>query len=314
MASPITVSEMIDQVRKGADETNTATVDDDLIVSLLNRAQDYAADILVRHYPEPLLTFTSVPLVQGQKEYDMPEGVFEERIEKLEVYDGFRYYDLIRLSYRDVTDVEGTMKAARPYNYALFSRKLYILPPPTGDYPIRVWYIKEPEKLVKDRGQVYSVGGMTLTLNGFDKAFFDGTSATSYERYVHIVDKDTGVVKATMQASSWTASSITFTATPAKSTVFNTTVDTAIPSTVQDGDYICVAGGICVPYLKKPFTNFAIQFAIAEIRHQFSENPELEQRMLKLFEEQVERTWVKRENQLRVKNRNRRWLTRRFWR
>ena len=53
---PTTVSDLVEQVRSQIDEDNTIgirTLED--IVTALNRAQDHAAEILAKHYVEPLI-------------------------------------------------------------------------------------------------------------------------------------------------------------------------------------------------------------------------------------------------------------------
>ena len=86
MAISITVDDLIDQVRSLLDEDNIESVSDSAdIIPALNRAQDYASNILARHYEAPLLKKVEITTVSGQEEYFIPEDAMEERIERVEV-------------------------------------------------------------------------------------------------------------------------------------------------------------------------------------------------------------------------------------
>jgi hypothetical protein len=92
-----------------------------------------------------------------------------------------------------------------------------------------------------------------------------------------------------------------------RSTVLNRDISTAIPTTVEQDDYICVVRGVCVPYLKKPLSNFIIQYAIAELKQKLNEPADMALRVLKELEEQVKHQWVGREQSLRIKKRSKHW-------
>ena len=82
----LTVQDLVDQVRNQVDEQDQDAVSlEGDILPVLNRAQDYAYNILARKYQEPLLTYTQLTLTSGQ-EYDIPEDAFEDRIEKIEIH------------------------------------------------------------------------------------------------------------------------------------------------------------------------------------------------------------------------------------
>lgn len=313
MAATLTVNEMVLQVREGADETNVSSVSNDFILATLNRALEYSADTLVRFYPEPLITFTVIPLVPGQKLYTMPEGIFEDRVEKVEVFYNVGFLDLIRLSYRELALIERTTQTARPYNYACFGRQIQVLPTPASTFDLRVWYVQEPENLVPQLYRVTSAtGGTSATTidTTVTQLTLDHPDTSPYASYMNVIDKDTGLIKGTVQLSSVAGSALTIKGTPDRSAVHNKTVVGTFPTDMTDGDWLCAANGSCVPFLRQPFINFAIEYTIAKIRHKFAENSKQEQEMLDRFEKQIERTWVKREHCSRVKNRNRRYLNR----
>jgi hypothetical protein len=312
MSAALTVNEMVTQVREGSDETNLGSISNDFIVSALNRALEYAADALVRSYPEPLITYDIIPLVPGQKIYTMPEGIFEDRVEKVEVFYNVGFLDLVRLSYRELALVERTTQTARPYNYALFGRYMQVLPTPSSTFQLRIWYVKEPETIVPQKYRVLASSATTSV--AIDPTVTQLTMANPdtsvYASYLNVIDKDTGIVKGTVQVDSVSSSTLTIKPVPERAEVHNKTVAGSFPTDMADGDWLCDATGSCVPELRQPFLNFAIEYAIAKIRHKFAENSKQEREMLDQFEKQVVRTWVKREQSSRIKNRNRRYLSR----
>ena len=76
---------------------------------------------------------------------------------------------------------------------------------------------------------------------------------------------------------------------------------------INPDDFISVVRGSCVPFFKKPFSNFLIQYAVAELRGKLSGTRAEEDMVLKKLEEQVEKSWSGRESELRVKRANHNW-------
>jgi len=115
---------------------------------------------------------------------------------------------------------------------------------------------------------------------------------------------------------------ITFKSTPTSTTRLGRTIATdmtmltdpdADPSTqdasitVDQDDYICNVRGSCVVTFARPVTNFLIQYAVAEMTRKLGGPADMEERVLKKFEDQVEHSWVGREQKLRVNKRSRHW-------
>src|ERR1043166_4493882 len=156
-----TVSNLVSEVRQQLDELNSDSVDTTLdILPSLNRAQDYAFDVLARRYKEPILAPADLTLVGGQAEYDIPENVFEDRILKIEAAIpsgvGARrtYREIDRIGYNDLTDYESASQTNVPYYYCIYGRTIRFVPTPTGTYSTRYWYLREPEKLVLPQGRI----------------------------------------------------------------------------------------------------------------------------------------------------------------
>lgn len=317
-----TVENLVEEVRQQLDELNRDSVSTEAdILPTLNRASDFASDILTRKYPEPLLKYTTLDLQAGVSEYDIPEDVFEDRILKLEttvpVGTGrANYIEIQRISYRDITNYESAAISSFPLYYCIIGRKIRIVPQPSGSYDARMWMIRNPEKLVMPQGRVTLINS-TQNYIIVDQA--DGDLTTQSDQlasYVNVVDGQTGEIKGSLQIQSIVDNKITFRAVPARSSVFNRDINTTLQDIqIQEDDYICAIDGICVPYFGRPTSNFLIQYAVAEITRKLGGAAETEEAILKKFEQQVERTWAGRQQELRVKKKSNVWgtNTRRYW-
>ena len=326
MARILTVNDLIDDVRSMIDEENQDAVDDtsDILPSL-NRAQDFAADIIARRYEEPLLTKETLTLSGSQSEYNIPEAAYQDRLEKVEILIGQDAYEVLRLDFRQISDYETSISVNTPRYYTVVGRKFRLVPKPTGTYNARIWYLREPDKLVKSQGRITNVDiasdFITVDAAGGDLT----TESDNLGSYVNIVDGQTGIVKISRQIKRIVGSRIYFKSSPDRTTVLNRTIDTdftSIPDpsdstqtvTVNSDDYICNIEGTAVPFLRSPVTNFMIQYATAEMTRKLGGPASTEEQILQKFEDQVQKTWVGREQQLRVKKRSKNWdRTRRRW-
>lgn len=308
MARRLTTTDLIADVRAMIDEDNQEAVDDtrDILPSL-NRAQDYAANILARHYESPLLAFESVTLTAGTASYSIPEKALEQRLEKVEVNVGGVYQPVKRLSYRDITDYEQSGATAVPLYYAIVGDEYRLLPAPSATYPLRIWYLRDPDPLVEEQGRltVINTAQNYLIVDSIGEDV--SSEVDSLESFVNIVDGQTGEVKVSLQVQSISGNRVQFRTVPSRSTVYNRTISGEIPSTVEKDDLLCSASGTCIPILRKPFSNFLIQYAVAEMQRKLGGPADMEQRVLKDLEAQVERSWVGREQSLRVTKSSKNW-------
>lgn len=319
-----TVENLVNEVRQQLDELNRDSVStENDILPTLNRASDFASDILTRKYPEPLLKYTTLDLQAGVSEYDIPEDVFEDRILKLEttvpVGTGrANYIEIQRISYRDITNYESAAISSFPLYYCIIGRKIRIVPQPSGSYDARMWFIRNPEKLVMPQGRVTMINSAQNYII-VDQAGSDlSTESDQLQSYINVIDGQSGEIKGTLQIQSIAENKITFRTVPSslRPTVYNRTIDTSLQDiNIQPDDYICAVDGICVPYFGRPTSNFLIQYAVAEITRKLGGAADTEENILKKFEQQVERTWAGRQQELRVKKKSNVWgtNTRRYW-
>jgi len=317
-----TVENLVEEVRQQLDEMNRDSVSTEAdILPTLNRASDFASDILTRKYPEPLLKYTTLDLQAGVYEYDIPEEVFEDRILKLETMvpvgtGRANYIEIQRISYRDITNYESAAISSFPLYYCIIGRKIRIVPQPSGSYDARMWYIRNPEKLVLPQGRVTLINSTQNYIIVDENTGNLTTESDQLASYVNVVDGQTGEIKGSLQIQSIVDNKITFRAVPTRTTVLNREIETSLENIeIQQDDYICAIDGICVPYFGRPTSNFLIQYAVAEITRKLGGAAETEENILKKFEQQVERTWAGRQQELRVKKKSNVWgtNTRRYW-
>lgn len=329
----ITTDDLIDEVRSMLDEDNRSTVSDTAdILPALNRAQNYAANILARHYESPMLRWKTVEAVTGQDEYDIPENAFEQRLEKVEVKVNNLFYPVKRVDYRDVSLFETPSSTASvPYYYAVVNSRFRVLPKANATYPFRIWYLEEPPRLVKGQGRINIVNtaGNYVIVDSVGSDIT--TTSDNLNSYVNIIDAQTGKRKASYQIQNIAGNKITFKTSPTRTQVLNTSIDTSMVTanllsnldadnqgadvSIEADDFVCVIKGACVPFFKKPFSNFLVQYAIAEISRKLGGPADAERRVLADLEEQVERSWVGREQSLRVEKSSNHWNipTRRYY-
>jgi hypothetical protein len=310
------VDDLIKDVRSLVDEENTASVDDDRdILPALNRAQDTVVNILTRKYNDPFLAYTTLQPQNGVSEYDLPEDAFEERLEKVEVQRLGLFYEVKRLDFRDISAYENSVQQNIPYYYCIVGSKMRLVPRPAAAYPLRLWYIKEPDPFVKSQGRITLLNSAQNYLTVDNVGPDITTNMDELESYVNIVDGNSGTIKATLQVQSIQGNKITFKSSPTRSTVLNKTVSSSIPTGAEQDDLICVVSGTCVPRFKKAVSNFLIQFAVADIVRKLGGSVEIEEKVKADFEKMVEKADKGRETQTRVRKVNRNWaiISRRFF-
>lgn len=302
-----TTDELVTAVRSRLDEMNRDSVDTTRdILPALNRGLEYAVDIYSRHYPDPFLQHVVLTLTGSEQEYDIPGDVYEDRIVRIEIKTSRNTYrEVTRIMYRDAVNYETDGTTAIPYYYTVVGRKIHFIPGPSGTYPARLWYIKEPEPLVLQQGRVTLVNEANNYLVVDSLGTDLSTESDELTNYVNIINGQTGEVRGTLQIASLDGDRVTFRANTSRSNVLGLPVSTSLTDlgAVAD-DYICVAEGTCIPYLGAPTSNFLIQYAVAEISRQLGVQSQEEEAILDKFEKQVKSTWAGRETQIRVSKRS----------
>jgi hypothetical protein len=153
---------------------------------------------------------------------------------------------------------------------------------------------------------VTDVADPTQVSNGID----------SLASFVNLIDNRSGLIKATLQVQSIDNFKLTFKSIPSRTTVQGRTVVGQLPASVERDDYLCPVDGTCIPPMRSPLTNFLISYTVADIKAiKLDGDPQVVIKMLDKFEQRVERTWVRREQELRVGKASRIWgpRARNFW-
>lgn len=314
-----TVQNLIDEVRSMLDENNVDSVDTEKdILPAINRGQDYAFNILARKYPEPILSYAALALESGVAEYAVPEDIFEDRIEKIEIMVpagqafqvgvGATYREVQRVSYRDVSNYESASRTNVPYYYTLYGRKIRFIPTPTGTYGARMWFLRNPEKLVVPQGRVTVINPTSnyIIVDSIGSSVV--TEADQLGSYVNVIDGQSGEIRGSLQVMNIVGNKITFRSVPTRTQIFDRTITGILSETsIQLDDYIAPIDGTCIPYYGRPTSNFLIQFTVSEIVRKLGGASDTEEKVLEKFETQMERTWVGREQTLRVKKRSQNW-------
>ena len=312
-----TTEDLVSGVRSLIDESNQDAVDDyrDIIPSL-RRALTYGANTLARRYPEPLLTYSTLELQAGVSEYEVPEDAFEDRILKVEIVGldgaGSSYYEVERISYRNISAYDVQVPTDVPAYYCTIGRRIRFVSTPSGTNNARIWYLRQPEKLVSTQGRITHIG-----VNSSDESYIRvqdidtttlSTEVDDLDSYVNLVDGQTGEIRCTLQVRGIDGSRITFRTTPLRSRVLNRDVVGQLPENVEVDDYICNIEGTCVPPSSAPLINFIIEYTTAEMVGKLGGDRGLEEQVLQKFEKQLERSWVGRERKTVVQKSSHAWV------
>jgi len=303
----LTVDELIEECRSLIDETNREHIDDDLdIVPALNRAQDKVANILARHYEDPLLYPTDVALTDGVADYTIPSNALEHRLEKVEIKVGKYYQPVFRISYRELTQVENdSASVSTPTYYCVIGNSFRLVPIPSGAYPMRIWYLKDPEPLVRSQGRILIANPADNSVIVNELGSDLDTISNDLNCFVNIIDGVSGEVKfrGHIQSLDTNNNKIYFRTTliSGRESVLGRELDTELPSTVTADDHVCLIHGTCIPYLRKPFTLYIVQQAVAELQYKLGGNADMAYRIAEELEKVIKKAWVGREKTLRVK-------------
>lgn len=305
-----TVANLIAETRSQLDESNTDAIEDARdILPALNRGLDYAGSVLSRKYPDPFVTSTTINTVSGQAEYDIPEDCFEDRILRVEVIVAAGVYqELRRVSFYDVGQLQSPTNVQIPQFYAITGRKILLIPTTSGTHDIRIWYFRQPEELVAPQGRITSInsGSNYVLVDTVGDAL--DTESDTLESFVNFVDGQTGRIKGSAQIQSIDESGrITIRTSPTRTAALNRTIADELPADLELDDFVCYAGGTCVPEFSQPLSNFLIQFAVAEITRKLGGDAPSEEQVLQKFEKQISGTWAGRENTTRIKRRSSAW-------
>lgn len=316
MANRLVVEELISAVRSLVDEDNSSALDDARdILPALNRAQDRASSILARRYESPLLAYTHMTLVPNQAEYSFPKNALEDRLEKIELQITDVYHEVRRIDYRELTGVDGITRAVTyPYYYAVIGEKFRLAPIPTTAQNMRIWYLAEPPALYFQQGEITGINIGSNYINVDSVGSELTTDITQAGNFVNIIDGVTGRVKGTLQIQSINGNKVGFKTVPTRASIQTYSIAALADITAPElGDYITLAPYTCISIFRKPFSNYIVQDAVAQIQRKLGNPSDMEERIKQEMEKDVERSWAGRESSLRVSPKNMSWTRIKRW-
>lgn len=311
-----TVTDLITDCRSQIDDFNQESITDEQILSALNRAQKAAVRITARRLDTIFLdsvrvnTSTATLGADGiTYELDMPVDVFGRRIEKVEVQQpGSQVLWRVKhISYKQRDPFVISSQVSVPYYYDVVGTKIRLYPNASPNNTLIIFYSRTPELLVKPQGQINSVN----IANNYvivDEVGPDLTTETDQRNsYVNFIDYKTGEVKASMQIAFLdpTSGQIKFKSSGlTRTSVFDKTIVTSIPSTVTPDDLICVVKGTAVSQLPDAYTDFLVQHTIVQLKRRLREDSAEEFAALKDIEENLKKMIMGREQSMRIRKVN----------
>jgi hypothetical protein len=263
---------------------------------LLNRSQDEAAQLLARHYVEPILTYTDVTLTALQ-DYELPEDCFEERVLKVEYIAGNHIapYPLQRIDFEsdEASSYSNAAACQGPEAWMQIGtiRSVRVFPVPTGGGVLRMWYAKKPDDLVMSQGRIKSVvNATTIELD----VLGDEITADQDEDGSHlcIIDGQTGVIKHVLEVAylpPTAPTTVRFSLAPIATQIEGIPVVAVPDLTLADyvGDYVCLAPFTCIPTIRNPVLNYIKSYAIALVQTNLGAEHEVAYQALKEMEKFV---------------------------
>ena len=303
-----TVQDLIEEIRSQVDENNTVDLEDTEILSVLNRSQRKAVNIVSRRYPDAFWQKTTVTTTAGEIEYDYPATVFGKRLLAVTTTVGGRDYKITRIENQKKHLATTTTTVQIPRHYAVTKDKIELLPPPAGEIDVDLHYFETPETLVKPQGRVTSKGVGFLVVDELGDNLT--TETTGFGCFINVVCWRTGKVKGTYQINALTPATnkITIkTASLNRSTVLGKTVSDTLADTIAEDDYVCLVTGTCVPELPDGCWDFLVNESVRTIKRRFSEPTQEDIQAAKEDEENLRVMWSGRESSRRVTKKNAHW-------
>lgn len=304
------VDSIIEEVRLICGESNVGGVEDALILRLLNSAQEEAAQLLSRMYPEPLLTYIDIPLT-ASPDYSIPENCFEGRVLKCEVITSTSSgaYPMTRRDYNDdiISAYSSVSTSQIPEAWIQIgtTNSVRVFPVPYAGATLRMWYCKKPDDLVVSQGKIKSLpsGGVSIELDALGE---DITSNQDEDgSHLSVIDGQTGTRKAILEVSSVSTTTrvVTFNLTPLTTVIEGEPV-VAPDFTTQKiavGDYVCLAPYTCLPSIRAPLIRYIVQYATAMVQTQLGADHAVQFQMLQKLQKFVESMDTGKQSHRRVK-------------
>lgn len=266
-----TVAELITQVRDICDEDNVTDVTPEVIIRMLNRAQQELVRILTRKYKnhfmrEEIYNSSSWKTdANGQSRVlRMPSQAYGFAVNSVDAKIGVSWFPVNQVPFSYTLGFDSAVDSSVPLNYAIQGNDIYLYPAPDNNTQVRVRYQFRAPQMVPELGRItaFSTNDNTVTLDAISANL--STSVDDLGAFVNIIDHLTGEIKATMQVAGFVESNKVVTLKSVsldRSAVFGYTTTGTLPTNISLDDYVCAASGTCVPLLAHDLTNFLVDIA-----------------------------------------------------
>lgn len=303
----ITADLFVAEVRAQADEANTTTRSDEDILKMADRGIRHMNMLLAVHHRDPLYASAQLDLEDGERSYDLPSDIFEDRVMNILINTTGAPIPTQRRTPADLARLAVSGTTANPFSWEVRQRSIYFQQTPNGSNSAEVIYLKALENLVLPQGRITALAGDGSYVI-VDEAGEDlTTSGDQLGSYFNIVSWRDGTVKGTFQIQALANNKLTLRPTPVRDSVQGRTVSGSIDADmeIEVDDYVCAHSGTCVPQLQGSLYNFLVEFTVTcTSRSLNGVDPavQLQKRILDEYEERVEEQGLARPQKDRVQN------------
>lgn len=303
----LNTTEIIDAVRTQIDESSEVDITDAHILSAANRAMTSGMDILVRTFPDPMITFTDMTTTEVGK-VDLPIGIFEDLVVHVDLLRDALPYRLEPVSFEDIYNHEFATQTNTPDVFAVFGRELHLRPNSAIGTKVRVWHVRTLEKLVKPQGRITRIGADYVVVDSYGNGL--STDSDEMNSFFNVIGFSSGKVKWTGQVKTISGDKITHKTTASRSQILTHDVSTDFADAspvVRTDDYICSAEGTCIPYMPQPLENYVVHASVIEMKNRLGYDTMPDRGLMGTYEKQLKNQWQGRPNKTKVHMLTRTW-------
>jgi len=305
-------TDLIAQVRQGADEDNTSDWSDAKVLAALNRAQQKLTRLSARHYPEMLKRELVSSTFDGRTLL-IPNLSNAFNVNQVDAFFGGVTFRVDYTNTTNVTGYETNDVTSIPAQYSVMGNKILLYPRPQPGVQIRVRYQLRAPKLVVPKGRITSFD----TENGYlyldELPTGDDALTTSTSRlgaFINTINKFTGDILGTYQILDINMAAKRLTIKPDnlyRSEVYGLPVTGTLSDLIIEDDYITQADGSCIPIYYSDYSDYLTQHAVVEIKRTLNLNIDNDQKHLDNLENDVKLIWASRPTGIKVQARNKHW-------
>lgn len=265
----VTTAGFVDEVRSQSDEENTVPRTDIDILKMANRGVRLMNELLATHHHDPLVAVATIDLQNGVASYDLPQNIFEDRVEDIVIDTPGVPSETQRRGSSEAARLAVPGATAVPWSWEIRGRELFFQQTPNGTFDAKMIYLKQLENLVAVSGRITTVdpAGAYLIVDttGFESELV--ANADQLGSFFNVCSWLNGEIKATYQVQSIVDSKITLRAIPTRTSVQGRTIEGVVDpdSDVEVDDYVALSSGTCVPELRGAMYNFLVEFTVAAL-------------------------------------------------